>query len=131
MSSVIHHRSATCLTAFALAMTAPSLAAAHSAGATSSANGHEACGSREHPIEVMLPFELQAKLFHSLPIAGLLVTPDAIAERVLANPLRATTDQPLTGNGGPYLVGRPGVVDTHADLTRLTDPFPRRVAGPP
>jgi hypothetical protein len=121
MSSVIHHRLATCLTAFALAITAPSLAAAHSAGATPSANGHEACGSREHPIEVMLPFELQAKLFHSLPIAGLLpvagllVTPDAIAERVLTNPLRATTDQPLTGNGGPHPVGRSGVVATHAD----------------
>jgi hypothetical protein len=115
MSGETQYRLPTCLAAFALAIGVPSIAGAHSEGAAASQNGHGACGSREHPIEVMLPFELQAKLFHSLPIAGLLVTPDAIAERVLTNPLRATTDQPLTGNGGPYLVGRPGVVDTHAD----------------
>jgi hypothetical protein len=120
MSGAIHSRLPAGLAAFALAMSAPPLAAAHSAGAASQ-NGHASCGTREHPIEVVLPFEIQANLFHSLPIAGLLpvagllVTPEAIAERVLTNPLRATTDPPLTGNGGPHPVGRSGVVATHAD----------------
>jgi hypothetical protein len=116
MSGAIQHRFAARLAGLGLAFLAPVVAGAHSASAAGTAAGHGACGSREHPIEVVLPFELQANLFHSLPIAGLLVTPDAIAERVLTDPrLRATTDSSLTGMGGPYLVDRPGVVDTHAD----------------
>jgi hypothetical protein len=59
---------------------------------------------------------LQAQFLHSLPIAGLLVTPDAIAERVLLNPrLRATIGVPSTGNGASGPVIEPGVVGTRAD----------------
>jgi len=75
-----------------------------------------ASGGPSDPIEVVLPFEMQANLFHSLPIAGLLVTPDAIAERVLLNPrLRATTSQPSSGKGAAYTIPESGVVSTHAD----------------
>lgn len=74
------------------------------------------CGSRASPAEVMLPFELQAQFPHSLPIAGLLVTPDAIAERVLLNPrLRATIGVLSTGKGASGPVIEPGVVGTRAD----------------
>ena len=74
------------------------------------------CGSRASPVEVILPFELQAQFLHSLPIAGLLVTPDAIAERVLLNPrLRATIGVPFTGKGASGPVIEPGVVGTRAD----------------
>jgi hypothetical protein len=74
------------------------------------------CGSRESPIEVALPFALQAQFFHSLPIAGFLVTPDAIAERVLLNPrLRAPTGQPLTGMGQVNPIPGSGVGGTRAD----------------
>ncbi|MGH8243991.1 MAG: hypothetical protein ACRETY_11655, partial [Steroidobacteraceae bacterium] len=63
------------------------------------------------------PPGLHARLFHSLPIAGLLVTPDAVAQLVLMNPrLRATTAHPITGRGAAYPVFESGVVDTHADL---------------
>ncbi len=37
-------------------------------------------------MEIVLPLEMQANLFRSLPIAGLMVTPDAIAQLVLLNP---------------------------------------------
>ncbi|MEX0733756.1 MAG: hypothetical protein WD944_08280 [Steroidobacteraceae bacterium] len=60
-------------------------------------------GGPDHPIEVLLPFEMQASFFHSLPIAGLMVTPDQIAQLVLTNPrLRVATG-----------------ADTHADLIAL------------
>jgi len=75
------------------------------------------CGTRENPIEVLLPPELQAQLFHSLPIAGLLSTPDSVAQRVLQDPrLRATTAPSLTGMGRAHPVSQPGVVCTRADL---------------
>jgi hypothetical protein len=73
-------------------------------------------GGPTDPIEVVFPPELQASLFHSLPIAGLLVTPDAIAERVLLNPrLRATTSQPSSGKGTAYPIPESNVVSTRAD----------------
>ncbi|MGH8197589.1 MAG: hypothetical protein ACRETI_05425 [Steroidobacteraceae bacterium] len=57
-------------------------------------------GGPDDPIDGVLPFELQASCFHSLPIAGLLVTPDQVAQLLLTNPrLRVTTG-----------------ADTHADL---------------
>ena len=72
----------------------------------------------DNAIEVVLPPELQAMLFHSLPIAGLLVTPDTIAERVLTHPrLRATAAPPITGKGEVYPVRESGAVGTRADLT--------------
>lgn len=76
-----------------------------------------ACGTQENPIEVVLPADFQASLFHSLPIAGLVSTPDAMAERVLQDPrLRATAVTHLTGKGVAHPVHKPGVVCTHADL---------------
>jgi hypothetical protein len=82
-----------------------------------SGNRVHACGTQENPIEVVLPAEVQASLFHSLPIAGLVSTPDAMAERVLSDPrLRATTVMHLTGKGVAHPVHKPGVVCTHADL---------------
>jgi hypothetical protein len=97
-----------------LASVLSSTAGAHAvAPATPIAAG---CGSRENPIEVALPFELQAQLFHSLPIAGFLATPDTIAERVLLNPrLRAPTGRPLTGMGRANPISGSGVAGTHAD----------------
>jgi hypothetical protein len=74
------------------------------------------CGGPEDPMEIVLPLEMQANLFHSLPIAGLMVTPDAIAQLVLLNPrLRATTGQPSSGNGTAYPIGESSVVGTRAD----------------
>jgi hypothetical protein len=74
------------------------------------------CGSPEDPMEVVLPLEMQADLFRSLPIAGLMVTPDSIAQLVLLNPrLRATTGQPSSGNGTAYPIHESSVVGTRAD----------------
>ena len=74
------------------------------------------CGGPENAIELALPPEMQARLFHSLPIAGLMVTPDAIAERVLTNPrLRATASQPSSGKGTAHPIPESGVVSTRAD----------------
>ena len=69
-------------------------------------------------MEIVLPLEMQANLFHSLPIAGFMVTPDAIAQLVLLNPrLRATTGQPSSGNGAAYPIDKSSVVGTRADLS--------------
>ena len=67
-------------------------------------------------MEIVLPLEMQANLFRSLPIAGLMVTPDAIAQLVLLNPrLRATTGRPSSGNGTAYPIDESSVVGTRAD----------------
>ncbi len=74
------------------------------------------CAGPENSMEIVLPLEMQANLFHSLPIAGLLVSPDSIAQLVLMNPrLRATTGQPSSGMGTAYPIDESSVVDTHAD----------------
>ncbi|HEY8266055.1 MAG TPA: hypothetical protein VIG03_05730 [Steroidobacteraceae bacterium] len=90
--------------------------------AAAQANGRvtvnpQTCGSPTDPIEVLLPFEMQASYFHALPIAGLLVTPENAARRVLTNPrARATTARPLSGKKGPAYPNDPSnVVDTRAD----------------
>jgi hypothetical protein len=77
----------------------------------------QACGSPADPIEVLLPFEMQASYFHSLPIAGLLLTPDTVAQRVLMNPrVRATSARPISGKKGLTHPTDPwSVVDTRAD----------------
>jgi hypothetical protein len=99
-----------------LASALASAASAHAAVADADVNVCTGCGSRASPVEVILPFELQAQFLHSLPIAGLLVTPDAIAERVLLNPrLRVTIGVPSTGKGASGPVIEPGVVGTRAD----------------
>jgi hypothetical protein len=99
-----------------LASALASAASAHAAVADADVNVCTGCGSRASPVEVILPFELQAQFLHSLPIAGLLVTPDAIAERVLLNPrLRATIGVPSTGKGASGPVFEPGVGGTRAD----------------
>jgi len=99
---------------FGLASALSSTAGAHAVAAD--AQGCTGCGSRASPIEVVLPVELQAQFLYSLPIAGHLVTPDAIAERVLLDPrLRATTGTPSTGKGASGPVLEPGVVGTRAD----------------
>ena len=75
------------------------------------------CAGPEIPLEVVLPPELQAMLFHSLPIAGMIVTPDAIAERVLTNPRsRATAAPSITGKDAGNPTIESGAVGTHADL---------------
>jgi len=77
---------------------------------------HPARGGPTDPIEVFLPLEMQASLFHSLPIAGLILTPDAIAERVLLDPrLRATASQPSSGKGAAYTIPESSAVSTRAD----------------
>ena len=74
------------------------------------------CGAAADLMEIVLPFEMQANLFHSLPIAGLMVTPDSIAQLVLLNPrLRVTTGRPSSGNGTAYPIDESDVVDTRAD----------------
>lgn len=73
-------------------------------------------GGPDDPIEVILPFDMQAGFFHSLPIAGLMVTPDQVAQLVLTNPrLRVTTGLPFSGMGTAVPVREPVVADTHAD----------------
>ena len=87
------------------------------ANATGQMPGNRAgCGGPEDPMEVVLPLEMQANLFHSLPIAGLMVTPDSIAQLVLLNPrLRATTGHPSSGNGTAYPIDESSGVGTRAD----------------
>jgi len=61
----------------------------------------QACGSPTDPNEVLLPYEMQASYFHSQPIAGLLVTPDDLAQRMITTPRgHATTAKPLSGKSG-------------------------------
>lgn len=73
-------------------------------------------GGSENPLEVVLPFEMQARFFHSLPIAGLMVTPDDVAQLVLMNPrLRVTTGWPISGKGIAIPIDESDVVDTPAD----------------
>src|SRR5262245_2570800 len=99
---------------FGLASVLSSAASAHAVALD--ASGCAGCGSRASPIEIVLPIELQAQLLYSLPIAGHLVTPDAIAERVLQNPrLRATIGATSTGKGASGPVLEPGVGGTRAD----------------
>jgi hypothetical protein len=79
-------------------------------------------GSADDPIEVILPFEMQASFFHSLPIAGHLVTPDQVAQLVQMNPrLRVTTGQPFSGTGTAQTMDQSNVVDTHADLLHVVN----------
>jgi len=79
-------------------------------------SGRSIYGGPDESLEVVLPFELQASFFHSLPIAGLMVTPDQIAQRVLLNPrLRVTTGLPISGKGIAIPIDESDVVDTHAD----------------
>ena len=100
-----------------LCVASASLPAAN-ANVDAAAPGHQpGCGGPTDPIEVVLLFDMQATLFHSLPIAGLLVTPDAFAERVLLNPrLRATVSQPSSGMGAAYPIAGSSAVGTRADL---------------
>ncbi len=73
--------------------------------------------AREQAVEVVLPFDLQRTFSRSLPIAGLIVTPDQVAQLVLMNPrLRVTTDLPTSGKGTASSIGESNVADTHADL---------------
>jgi hypothetical protein len=66
--------------------------------------------------EIRLPVEMQTSLFHSLPIAGHMVTPDQVAERVMTNPrLRVTAGLPYSGKGTANPIYQSGVADTHAD----------------
>ena len=89
--------------------------------ALASASGQEpsdrpGCSGPDDPMEIVLPFDMQATLFHSLPIAGLMVTPDSIAQLVLLNPrLRATTGRSSSGNGTAHPIHGSDVVDTRAD----------------
>ena len=69
-----------------------------------------------NPVDVVLPPGLQGSFFRSLPIAGLLVTPDDIAQLMQTNPrLRATASQPSSGKGAAYPILESSVVSTRAD----------------
>ena len=75
------------------------IGAAHASGRAPVAP--QACGSQGDPIGVVLPYEMQASYLNSLPIAGLLVTPDDAGQRVNLNPrVRATTATPVSGKKG-------------------------------
>ena len=103
------------IAAFCFACAALPYAAANpNARATASS---QTCGSQGDPIEVALPFEMQASYLNSLPIAGLLVTPNGVAQRVKLNPrVRATTATPVSGKKGLAHPNDPSnVVDTRAD----------------
>jgi len=69
-----------------------------------------------NPVDVVLPPGLQGNFFRSLPIAGLLVTPDDIAQLMQTNPrLRATASQPSSGKGAAYPIPVSSAVSTRAD----------------
>lgn len=90
--------------------------AANASSTGQESRGRPGCGGPEDPMEIVLPLDLQANLFHSLPIAGFMVTPDLIAQLVLMNPrLRATTGHPTSGMGTAYPIYESNVVDTRAD----------------
>jgi hypothetical protein len=73
------------------------------------------------PIEARLPVEVQPDYFHSLPIAGRIVTPDEVALRVMTNPrLRVTAGLPYSGKGMAYPIHQSGAADTRADPFSLT-----------
>jgi hypothetical protein len=98
-----------------------SLAGSPFAPAVSADTLHEPPGVRpgsgpSNPVDVVLPPGLQVSYFRSLPIAGLLVTPDDIAQLMQTNPrLRATASQPSSGKGAAYPIPESSVVSTRAD----------------
>lgn len=76
-------------------------------------------GEPEYPIEELPPIEMHTDIFHSLPIAGHMVTPDQVAERVMTNPrLRVTAGLPYSGKGTANPIHQSGVAGTHADPIR-------------
>ena len=101
--------------AFCVACAALPIAAANPNGRATVSS--QTCGSQGDPIEVVLPYEMQASYLHSPPIAGLLVTPDQVAQRVLKKPrVRATTVIPVSGKKGLAHLNDPSnVVDARAD----------------
>lgn len=101
--------------ALCVACAAPSFAAANPNGRAMASS--QACGSQGDPSEVVLPFETQASYLHSLPIAGLVATPDGAAQRMLMNPrVRATTTRPDSGKKGmAHPIDPSNVVDARAD----------------
>jgi hypothetical protein len=114
MSQSNQLRFTTRLVAFAIACTASLFVQADADRRATT--DQQACGTQGNPIDVMLPYEMQASYLHSLPIAGLLVTPDAAAQRVLSDPrLRATTAKPTSGKGMAYPIDPSSVVVTRAD----------------
>ena len=98
-----------------------SLAGSPFAPAVNADTLHEPPGVRpgsgpSNPVDVVLPPGLQGSYFRSLPIAGLLVTPDDIAQLMQTNPrLRATASQPSSGKGAAYPIPESSVVSTRAD----------------
>jgi hypothetical protein len=80
------------------------------------AEAAQAGESPGNPLDVIFPFELQAAAYRSLPIAGLIVTPDDLAQLVLTNPrLRATTNRSSSGKGTAFPIETSGVVLVRAD----------------
>jgi hypothetical protein len=87
------------IAAFCFACAALPYAAANP-NARATASG-QTCGSQGDPIEVVLPYEMQASYLHSPPIAGLLVMPDDLAQRMITTPrVPPTTARPLSGKSG-------------------------------
>jgi hypothetical protein len=114
MSSFNQVRFTARIVAFCVACAALPFAAANPNGRATVAQ--QTCGSAGNPVEVLLPFEMQVSYLHSLPTAGLLVTPDAVAQRVLMDPrLRATTSLPTTGKGVVYPIKRSGFAVKRSD----------------
>ena len=86
------------IVAFCVACTALPVAAANLNGRATVSS--QTCGSVGDPIEVSLPYEMQHSYLHSPPIAGLLETPDDLAQRMTTPRVPATTARPLSGKSG-------------------------------
>jgi hypothetical protein len=98
------------------ALTGSPVASAFDANALQEPPGARPGSDPSNPVDVVLPPGLQANFFRSLPIAGLLVTPDEIAQLMQTNPrLRATASQPSSGKGAAYPIPESSVVSTRAD----------------
>lgn len=84
--------------------------------AISRAVTHRIAVARPAPLpDVALPLDMQGSISHSLPIAGLLVTPDDVAQQVVPNPrMRVTTGTPVSGRGSADPIPESDVGDTLA-----------------
>ena len=101
--------------AFCVACAALPIAAANPNGRATLSS--QTCGSQGEPIEVALPYEMQASYLHSPPIPGLLATPDDTAQRMITTPRgHAMKARPVSGkSGSAYTINRSRNVGRRAD----------------
>ena len=103
------------IVAFCVACAALPIAAANPNGRATLSS--QTCGSQGEPIEVALPYEMQASYLHSPPIPGLLAKPNDLAQRMTTTPrVHPMIAKPDSGkSGSAYTINRSRNVGRRAD----------------